>query len=242
MRYELYYWPGIPGRGEFVRLALEAGGASYTDMAMAAGDISAGMEMVTRLLDDAHQPFPPFAPPVLKAGRRIIAQTANILQFLGPRLRLVPPSQTARLWTQQLQLTITDAVAETHDAHHPVSVMLYYDEQRAEAARRTQSLREERLPKFTAYFEQVLERNPAGPQHLVGNALSYADLSLFQLLRGWRYAFPRAMSRLAPEMPLQSALVSRVAAVPNIAAYLTSPRCQSFNQDGLFRHYPELDL
>ena len=91
------------------------------------------------------------------------------------------------------------------------------------------------------YFEEVLRHNPAGDKHLVGARLSYPDLSLFQMVAGLRYAFPRAMARLERRIPRVVALHDRVAARPRIAAYLASERRIPFNEEGIFRHYPELD-
>lgn len=241
MRYELYYWPGIQGRGEFVRLALEAGGADYLDVGNAAAD-GCGEPALMRYLQDGDVARPPFAPPYLKAGRQLIGQTASILQFLGPRLGLVSRHAADRLWTQQLQLTIADAVAEAHDSHHPISVMQYYEDQRPEARRRAQDFTQNRIAKFFDYFEGVLARKRHGAPHLVGKTLSYADLSLFQLIEGLRYAFPRTMQRREAQWPQVMALHEQVRTLPRIQAYLQSPRRLAFNQTGLFRHYPELDL
>jgi len=132
MRYELYYWPSIQGRGEFIRLALEDAGASYIDVARVPKQ---GMPALMSLLDARSGQHPPFAPPFLKAGKRVIGQTSNILLFLGPRLGLVPKPETSRLWAHQLQLTIADWVAEVHDTHHPISGGLYYEEQKRESKR-----------------------------------------------------------------------------------------------------------
>jgi len=236
MRYELYYWPGIQGRGEFVRLALEDASADYVDVARKAGG---GVPAVMRLLEGARIKHPSFAPPFLKAGARIIGQTANILLFLGPRHGLTPRGGEGRLWTHQLQLTIADLVAEVHDTHHPIAVGLYYEDQRPTAKRRAADFVRNRAPKFLAYFERVLEKS--GAPYLNGRASTYADLSLFQVVQGLRYAFPRAMRRLEGKIPRVVALQDRVAARPRIAAYLASDRRVPFNQSGLFRHYPELD-
>lgn len=239
MRYELYYWPQIPGRGEFVRLALEAAGADYVDVGN--DEAAGGMQAVRRLLEDPGAVRPPFAPPLLKAGDVVVAQVANILQFLGPRLKLVARDPAAARWTHQLQLTIADAVTEAHDVHHPVGAGQYYENQKPEARRRAKEFREQRIPRFLGYFERVLGNNPAGPAHLVGARLSYADLSLFHLLAGLRHAFPNALRRIGADIPQALALASRVAARPNIAAYLISPRRLPFNDNGVFRHYPALD-
>ena len=240
MRYELYYWPGIQGRGEFVRLALEEAAADYVDVARMPARGGMGMPALMRIMEDAKTGRPPFAPPILKAGKLVIAQTANILLYLGPRLRLVPKAEAARLWAHQLQLTIADLVAEAHDAHHPISGGLYYEEQKREAKRRARDFRTARLPKFLDYFERVLERSPGG-RHLVGNSVSYVDLSMFQVIAGLTYAFPRAMARLKRKWPLLMTLHRRIAERPRIAAYLASARRLPFNTQDVFRHYPELD-
>jgi glutathione S-transferase len=237
MRYELYYWPSIQGRGEFVRLALEEGGADYLDVAR---EPKGGVAAMQRLLDGKTE-RPSFAPPFLRAGDLLIGQVANILLYLGPRLGLVPDGEADRLWAHQLQLTVTDFVAEVHDTHHPIAGSLYYEDQRAEAKRRAADFLAERAPKFLGWFERVLARNAAGPRHLVGSALSYPDLSLFQMVAGLRYAFPHAMARLEHKLPHVVALHDAVARRPLIAAYLASPRRIAFNNDGIFRNYPELD-
>jgi len=241
-RFELYYWPTIQGRGEFVRLALEDAGADYIDVARLPEGSGGGAAALLQWMDEPAVGHPPFAPPFLKAGRSVIAQTANILLFLGSRLSLAPRDETGRLWAHQLQLTISDLVAEVHDCHHPISSGLYYEDQRDEAKRRSAHLRRERLPKFLGYFERVLADNGRGRQRcLVGSATSYADLSLFQVVEGLRYAFPRSMRRLESSLPLAVALHDRIGARPAIAAYLASPRRIPFNNDGIFRRYPELD-
>lgn len=239
MRYELYYWPGIQGRGEFVRLALEAAAADYVDVARMPERDGMGVPALMRLMEDKATGRPPFAPPILKAGKQVIAQTANILLFLGPRLGLVPQAEATRVWAHQLQLTITDLVAEIHDSHHPIAGGLYYHEQKPEAKRRAGDFRAERLPKFLGYFEDVLDRN--GGQYMVGKAVSYVDLSMFQVIAGLSYAFPRAMARLQFGWPRLMALHQRVMARPRIAAYLASDRRLPFSTEGIFRHYPELD-
>ncbi len=237
MRYELYYWASIQGRGEFVRLALEEAAVDYLDVARTEG----GEERMLALLDNDGLACPPFAPPFLKAGSRMIGQTANILLFLGERHGLAPKRDAGRLWTHQLQLTLADFVGEVHDTHHPIAGSLYYDDQRREAKRRAADFVANRLPKFFGYFERMLAGNPSGPAHLVGARVTYADLSLFQVVAGMHYAFPNAMARIAPQHPLVSALHARVATRPRIAAYLASARRLPFNQQDLFRHYAELD-
>jgi glutathione S-transferase len=237
VRYELYYWAAIQGRGEFVRLALEAAGVPYIDVARTEG----GDERMLALLGNETLACPPFAPPFLKVGNRLIGQTANILLFLGERHALAPKSGAGRLWTHQLQLTIADLVGEVHDTHHPIAGGLYYEDQRPEALRRAKDFVTNRLPKFFGYFERVLISNPSGAAHLVGARLSYADLSLFQVVDGLQYAFPKIMQRTAKRYPQVMALHARVAARPRIAVYLASGRRLPFNRHGIFRHYPELD-
>lgn len=233
MHYALYYWSSIQGRGEFVRLALEDAGAIYTDVARIESD-----DVIGEYIAGEREGALPFAPPFLRAGELVIAQTANILSFLGPQLRLVPKAESARLHALQLQLTIADVVAEVHDTHHPIASSLYYEEQRAEAQRRACDLRERRLPRFLGHFEQVLKRS--GGRHALGEH-SYVDLSLFQLMSGLDYAFPRAMHTLERNLPRLCALRERVGSRPRIAAYLASARRIAFNENGIFRHYAELD-
>ena len=237
MRYELYYWPSIQGRGEFVRLALEDAGADYLDVARGAK----GMAAMMRFMESRSVKNPPFAPPFLKAGKLVIAQTANILFFLGPRHVLAPKTEPGRLWAHQLQLTIADWVAEAHETHHPISGSLYYEDQQREAKRRAADFTAERMPKFFDYFEGILQRSSKGNGFLLGRQFSYVDLSLFQMIEGLRYAFPKAMKRLEKKYSRVLALRDRVAARPRIARYLDSPRRIPFNQEGIFRCYPELE-
>jgi len=241
MPYELHYWPGIQGRGEFVRLALEAAGAPYVDVARGDASAGQGVPALLRYLQDASVARPPFACPVLVDGKQVIGQTAAILLYLGPRLKLVGARDADRLWTHQIQLTIADAVDEAHNTHHPVGAGLYYEEQQPEAARAAREFRTQRIPKFLGWLETVLARNSKGSQHLVGARLSYADLSLFQLVEGLSYAFPTATRRALQKTPLVLALHERVAQHRRVAAYLRSERRLPFNEDGIFRHYPELD-
>ncbi|MEP7122956.1 MAG: glutathione S-transferase [Byssovorax sp.] len=236
--YELYYWPSIQGRGEFVRLALEEAGAPYVDVARGPRGLSAIREM----LGNDTLRVPPFAPPFLVSGPLVIAQTANILQYLAPRHGLVPEAEAARLAANQLMLTIADVVNEVHDTHHPVGTGLYYEDQKSEALRRTGGFVAERLPKLLRYFEDLLERGPGRHKHFIGNATSYVDLAMFQLLVGLDYAFPKAMKTLAPRHQRLALLKEDVAARPRIAAYLASKRRVPFNENGIFRHYPQLDL
>lgn len=240
--YELYYWPSIQGRGEFVRLALEAAGATYVDVARLPAEKGGGVKVLTALLAATDGGGPFFAPPVLRHGAVTLSQTAAILQYLGPRLHLVPDDEASRLKANHLQLTIADFALETHDTHHPIASSLYYHDQQAEALRRAVLFIKNRIPKYLTYFERVLETNVSGGgRRTVGGALSYVDLSLFQILAGLGYAFPRALARMATNLPRLVALGDRVAAEPAVAAYLASPRRIPFNEHGIFRCYPELD-
>ena len=237
MPYELYYWPSIQGRGEYVRLALEEAGAEYDDVARRRD----GEQAMLRLLDGAAALRPAFAPPFLRDGDVLIGQTANILLYLGRRLRLAPRDEAGRLWVHQLQLTIADFVDEIHDTHHPIAGSLYYHEQQDEARRRAADFTASRLAKYLGYFERVLERNPKGERWLAGARPTYADLSLFQIVAGLRYAFPRTLARIEGGHRRVIAVHDRVKERPRIAAYLASDRRVAFNQHGIFRHYPELD-
>jgi glutathione S-transferase len=238
MAYQLYYWPGIQGRGEFVRLALEYAGADYVDVAR---EPRKGETALMRDLGDPHETHPSFAPPYLRDGDLVVGQTSAILLYLGPRLGLAPEHEAGRLWTHQIQLTIADLVAEAHDSHHPVGAGLYYEDQKAEAARRAEEFRRARIPKYLGWLETILARNPAGDQHLVGGVATYAELSAFQAVEGLRYAFPKAAAAALAKTPRLARLAARVAEHPRVAAYLESPRRSPFNEQGIFRRYPELD-
>ncbi len=233
MRYQLYYWPSIQGRGEYVRLALEDAGAAYDDVARSAS----GMAAMSRMMQQGDAP--PFAPPFLKAGNLVIGQTANILLYLGSRHGLAPKAEAGKLWAHQLQLTITDFVAEVHDTHHPIAVSLYYEDQRAPAKKRTEEFWSERVPKYLGYFESLV--SDSGGTFTTGRRATYVDLSLFQIVEGLRYAFPGRMKQFERKIPKLAELRDRIAARPNIEAYLASDRRIPFNEDGIFRHYKELD-
>ena len=235
MRYQLFYWPEIQGRGEFVRLALEDAGAAYDDVARS----KVGMDKMIAIMNGGRDKRPPFAPPFLKAGKLVVAQTANILFYLGPRLKLAPRDEAGRLWLHQLQLTVTDFVKEIHDTHHPLGGEFYYEDAKPEAKRFTGNFLHGRAPKYLCYFESVLGKS--GGPNVLGAKFSYLDLSLFQLVEGLRYAFPKAMTRIERKVPRVVALRERVAGRPRIKAYLTSKRRLPFNEMGIFRHYPELD-
>jgi glutathione S-transferase len=235
MRYQLFYWPEIQGRGEFVRLALEDAGAAYDDVARS----KTGMDRMLAMMEGGRDKHPPFAPPFLQAGKLVIAQTANILFYLGPRLKLAPREETGRLWLHQLQLTVTDFVKEIHDTHHPLAGGLYYEDQKAEAKKYAHYFLKDRVPKYLGYFESVLKKS--GGPYTLGRKFSTMDLSLFQLVEGLRYAFPHAMTGIERKVPHVVAVRDRVLERPRIKKYLQSPRRIPFNEMGIFRHYPELD-
>jgi glutathione S-transferase len=239
MTYRLFYWPEIQGRGEFVRLALEEADADYVDVARQTGK-GLGVAALMRFLNGRNITHPPFAPPFLQAGRLVIGQTANILLFLGGRHGLAPKDEGGRLWTHELQLTIADFLVEVHDTHHPVASGLYYEDQKKEARRRAADFLENRLPKFLGYFERLLARQ-RGQRYLAGTKLTYADLSMFQIIAGLSYAFPNAMARVARSYKRLFALHARIQERPQIAAYLASERRIPFNDQGIFRHYAALD-
>ncbi len=241
MRYELYYWPEIQGRGEFVRLALEDAGANYLDVARMRGP-GKDVKAMQKFMQNPGSSTPPFAPPFLRAGRLVIAQTANILMYLGPHLKLVPWSEAKRLWAHQLQLTVADFVNEIHDTHHPIAGSLYFHEQKNEAKRRATHFIKERIPKFMGYFEMILANNAKSSTYILGRKCSYVDLSLFQLVAGLRYAYPNAMKKMEKHWPNLVELHDRVAARPNTRAYLSSARRIPFNEYGIFRYYKELDI
>lgn len=232
MDYELFYWPGIQGRGEFVRLAFEEAGVAYRDER----DVDAMMRL---LAGHTRGGLRPFAPPILRAGKILVAQTSLILDFLGPRIGLAPKSEAGRLATQQIQLTLADLVVEAHDVHHPIGGSLYYEDQKKESKLRAAPFRKERIPKYLDWLDAVLIKN--GGKWLVGRSITYADTSAYQVLSGLAYAFPKVMQRMHRKHPRLVELRDRVGSRPNIAAYLASGRRIPFNTRGIFRGYPELD-
>lgn len=241
MPYELFYWDGLQGRGEFVRLALEEAGADYRDVARSEKG-GQGTKAMLALLEGDTLTCPPFTPPFLRDGDVVVSHAANILLYLGPKLGLAPDGEAPRHSLHGLQLTVTDCVAEVHDTHHPIAAGDYYEDQKAAARARSADFLRSRMPKYLGYFERVLTRNPHGPRHILGAGLTYGDLSLFQLFAGLRYAFPKSTARLPADYPSLAALHDAVAARPNVARYLASSRRIAFNESGVFRHYPELDM
>jgi glutathione S-transferase len=242
MRYDLYYWPEIQGRGEYVRLALEEGDADYHDMARLPARQGGGVEGMMRLLGARRTPHPSFAPPFLKAGRLLIGQTTNILLYLGDALTLAPATEAGRLWAHQLQLTIADFVVEVHDTHHPIASNLYYEQQKSAARRRSHDFLHNRVPKYLGYFENVIRLNRRRGPWMIGTRLTYPDLSMAQVIAGLRYAFPKAMARRLRAYPRLRALHDAVFERPRIRRYIASERRLPFNNSGIFRHYPALDI
>jgi glutathione S-transferase len=241
MTYRLYYWDGLQGRGEFVRLALEEAGADYVEVARGSESKGLGTGAMLDVLNSKDEDYPPYAPPFLQDGDLIVSQTANILFYLGPKLNLAPAVDSLRYVANGLQLTIADMVTEAHDTHHPLASGMYYEEQKEPAKVRATEFIDHRIPKFMRYFERVLRQNPAGDTYMVGDALTYVDLSMFQLIDALHYAFPRAMKHFGEHYPRLAALHDAVLKRPNIAAYLASTRRIAYNESCVFRHYPELD-
>jgi glutathione S-transferase len=241
MAYEFFYWPEIQGRGEFVRLALEDAGASYIDVARGSESEGGGVPAMLALMHGEGRSHIPFAPPFLRDHALIVSHTAAILLYLGARIGLAPADEDGRLWAHQIQLTITDIVVEVYNSHHPIDEDKWFHEQKDEAIARAAVFRKDRMPKYLGWFETVLQANPAGADHLVGNSISYADLSLFQLIEGLRFAFPLACERELAKLPRVAALHNAVAERPRLKAYLASERRVPFNETGIFRRYPELD-
>lgn len=237
--YELYYWPNIPGRGEFVRLVLEEADAPYDDVARKPRAEGGGIEAVVSFYAGRHEGHPVFAPPVLRHGDLVLAQTAAICDFLGRRHGLTPADEAGAAHALELQLTLADLVNEAHDTHHPLGAALYYEDQKPEAKRRAAQFTAERMPRYLGYFERVLQQS--GGDWLVGSAITHADLSLFQALEGLAYAFPRAFASASAGAPGLLAHRERVRTRPRIAAYLASERRMAFNEEGIFRRYAELD-
>ena len=236
MSYDLYYWPEIQGRGEFVRLVLEAAGADYRDMARL--DVSGGgTEGMFAMMEKGVGGAKPLAPPFIVDGDILVSQAAIAAAYLGEKLGLAPEDEPGRLFARAVAATTADFVAEAHDTHHPVGTSLYYEDQKPEALRRATEFRDQRMPKFLGWYESLIGTSG----HLVGDRLSYADLGLFQVVEGLRYAMPKRMAAIEADYPKVIRLAAKVAAHPKIAAYLASERRVPFSTDGIFRHYPELD-
>jgi glutathione S-transferase len=245
--YELIYWPSLPGRGEFVRLVLEAGGASYSDIA--AKSIPDSAQAVLGLIaesniGDATNP-PIFAPPFLRHGDLSMNQTMNILRYLAPKFGLEGDgSEATKVHLASIAATIFDGLCnEAHETHHPIASSAYYEDQKPEAAKRAKNYIEERLPKFLTYVTRVLKaKTSGGGPWLYGGTFTYADIVLFQCIDGNLFAFPKTMAKLRADSKYDGVfkLYEAVKEVPKIAAYLSGKRPYQYGE-GIWRHYPELE-
>ena len=245
--YELFYWPGIPGRGEHVRLCFEESGTPYKDVCNVEEN---GIQQLYALnseksIGDTINP-PVAAPPALRYGDLIVSQTPNIVLYLGPKLGLAGPEddKNAIYHVNQLSLTALDGLSnEPHDTHHPIATGWNYEEQKDEAKRKAKDYIANRLPKFLGYFEQVLN-GPAskGGDWLYGGQLTFADLVFWQCLDGVTFAFPKALKHLRESGRYDKTfkLYERVKARDNISKYLASNRRKKYSM-GIYRYYPELD-
>ena len=231
MTLQLWYWPDIPGRGEFIRVALEAAEVEYADMAREKGAEALLEDMASR------SGIAPLAPPYIIDGDLCLGQTAHILAVLADRYGFGAGELATDLQLIQLQLDVSDIVAEVHAVHHPISGALYYRDQMDAAYEAAQHFRETRIPKYLDHFEQALAVN-CGPC-VLGDHWTHVDTSLFQLLEGLDYMFPSRMAEL--DYPRLALCREAVMEIDGIDAYLGSERRLAFNEDGLFRHYPELD-
>ncbi len=237
--YRLYYWPMLPGRGEFIRLIFEDAGADYIDVGRLPEDEGGGISALRKKIDNPHRGFESFALPLLEYDDYLIAQLPNICLFLANEFNMIPGGNHY-FRANQLMLTICDIIDEIHNTHHPLSISMYYENQQEAAKKNALSFTTERLPKWLQYLEKTLIGN--GEKHLAGTQISYVDIALFQLIRGLDYAFPNHMQRYLPQIPKLIALKDRVGERPGICSYLSSERCIDFNNDGIFRAYPELDI
>jgi len=238
--YRLYYWPNLPGRGEFIRLVLEQAGAKYVDIARQPEAEGGGMPPLMALRYGQGEGQPAYAPPVLRAGDFWLAQTPAICDYLAAIHRLVPTEPQGRARALQVFLTIFDVLGEVHDTHHPISKARFYEDQKQAAKQNATSFLQDRLPNHMAYFDRVLSQ--AGGAYLLGHTLTYVDLAMYQLLLGLKHAFPKGASQVLTQTPGLSALFDKVAAQPRVAAFKASDRSVAFSNDGIFRNYPELDL
>ena len=239
MKYELYYWPMIPGRGEFVRLLLEDADLPYVDVARLPEAEGGGMAALRRMLSEAPLGF---APPILRADDFCLSQTLQICTFLAKRHERMPDVANGEALAGHLALTVYDFIVEIHNVHHPLGPALYYEDQKPEALRAAAAFIEHRLPKFLSYFERAIEENAASEPWLLGKSLSYPDLWLFQAVEGLEYALPKTMAARISKYPSVARASDAVRYRPRLATYLESPRRIPFNEHGIFRHYPELDL
>ncbi|KAG5926470.1 hypothetical protein E4U53_003074 [Claviceps sorghi] len=243
--YELIYWPGVPGRGEFIRLLFEEAGVPYQDTAKKESEaVSRVMALTDADNKGDKSNVPAMACPALKHGHVTLSQTPNILLYLAPKLGLAPAAGDAMYQLNQLVLTILDFLSnEVHDTHHPIGTSATYEDQKPEAAKRAESFKTERLPKFLAYAQRVLDGEASGEgPWLHGGKLTYADLVLFQGIHGTEFAFPNTMKKMRDSGKYDGVfnLFKAVGERPNIKEYLASDRRASYSH-GIWRHYPELD-
>jgi len=238
--YTLIYWPFLPGRGEFARFILEDAGVEYIDRARLPESDGGGKAAVLHFYKGEAEGMPVAAPPILLHGDLVLAQTGAICHYLGSTLRLLPNSEAGAWNALQVTMTVTDIVSEVHDTHHPVASYMTYEDQKDAAIPRTRMFLETRLPKFLGYLERV--QNAHGGPWLLGERLTYVDLTVTHLLRGLEYAFPNNYRRVIADTPRLAAIREAALARPNLAAYVASDRCMAFNEHGIFRRYPELDL
>ncbi|SMY24333.1 unnamed protein product [Zymoseptoria tritici ST99CH_1A5] len=249
-KYEILYHPGIPGRGEFIRLAFEVTGTPYTDIANSQKDGYATVQKTcmntTSTASEGSNP-PMFAPPALRipgAGKNgealVIAQTSNILLYLSEKLSLLPEGdENGKYFVNQLVLTALDLNNEIHDTHHPIGPSLYYEDQKDASLLKAKDVRENRIPKFLSYFERVLKGNGDG-KYLVGERVTTADVTVWQVLDGLQFAFPKEMAVRRKEFEALFKWYEGFKEEKGLKAYLGSERRLPYSQ-GVFRYYPELD-
>lgn len=193
---------------------------------------------------------PPFAPPALRIPGEgpdgkplLIYQTPSILSYLGDKLDLAGSNEAEKSWILSHTLTALDLNNEAHDTHHPIAVAKYYEEQKEESLKKSTDFREARIPKFLGYFERVLKGNEeqGKGKYLVGSKLSFADTTLWHVLSGLLFAFPKEMEARKAEFELLfGTFYNSVKEASGVKEYLASGKRKPFSM-GVFRHYPELD-
>lgn len=175
----------------------------------------------------------------------VFHQTPTILSYLGPRTGLVPDDEAGRLYVSQITATALDLGNEAHDTHHPVAVMAYYEEQKDESLRKAEDFRKSRIPKFFSYFERILQGNQewgnGQGKYLVGDKLTYADTTVWQVVDGLHHAFPKEIEAREGDFPLLlGKFYPSFKEEKRIKEYLGTERRQKYG-NGIFRRYPELD-
>lgn len=236
---ELFYWPGIQGRGEFPRMLLEDAGIPYVDVCRHVG----GIDRMSAIMHGEGAPLMPFAPPFMNVDGMWISHTAAIMTYVAEKFGLAPRDEQEKMIARTLALTIADLLTEAHDTHHPITIEQHYEQQQDAALLRAAAFRDLRMPKFLRHFERTIAHNDrrGGGGVIVGIEITYIDIALFQVIEGLSYAFPRALARVQGELPLLRSLHARVSKRPRLAAYLASERRVPFNEHDIFRRYPELD-